>query len=74
MGPVLPAHIPPSDQPDERFVHEGRGLKHMARTLAPQVPAGELSQFRLDQRYELVQSRPVPFSPGDEQPRYLRRR
>ena len=73
VGPVLPAHVAPVHQADERFVHQGCGLKHVPRTLAPEVPASQLAKLRVDERHELVEGRIVSFSPGDEQLRDLHR-
>ena len=72
MGTVLPTDVLPVQQANERFVHEGRCLKHVAGTLAPEIPAGKLAKLRVDERYELVESGTVAFSPGDEQFRDLR--
>ena len=71
MGAVLPADVLPVHQANERFVHQGRCLKHMARTLAAEIPAGKPAKLRFDERYELVEGRIVPFPPGHEQLRDL---
>ena len=52
---VLPTDVLPVHQADERFVHQGSRLKHMAGTLAPEVPASKLAKLRVDERYELVE-------------------
>ena len=74
VGAVLPADVTPVHEADKRFVHQRGRLKHVAGPLAPQVPASELAQFRVDERHELVEGRFVPVSPRDEQLCDLQRR
>ena len=66
MGAVLPTDVAPAHQANERFVHQGSCLKHMARTLTPEIPSREVAKLCLDERYEPVQSGLVPFPPGNE--------
>jgi hypothetical protein len=37
VGTVLPIDVPPVQQANERFVNQGRGLKDMHGTLAPEM-------------------------------------
>jgi hypothetical protein len=67
VGTVLPTDALPVQQANERFVHEGRCLKQMIRTLAPEIPAGKPAKLRFDERHEFVESGTVAFSPGGEQ-------
>ena len=66
MGAVLPTDVLPVHQANERFVHQCGCLKHMSRTLAPEIPVRKLAELCLHEWYELVQGGIVPFSPGRE--------
>ena len=46
----------------------------LARTLVRSKPASQLSEFRVDKRYELIEGRAIPFSPCDQQLGDLHRR
>ena len=63
--------VPPVHQADERFVDQGACLKHVARTLTPEIPARQLAELCFDERDELVEGGIVPFSPGNEKLRDL---
>jgi hypothetical protein len=45
MCPVLPLHPPYIDQPKVSFVHQGRGLNRVVRTLMVKVLSRDLVQF-----------------------------
>lgn len=70
MSTVLPTDVVPVQQANERFVDERGCLKHVARTLAPEVAAGKLAKLCLYEGYEFVESGTVPRSPGRQQCRH----
>ena len=60
VGTVLPTDILPIQQAYERLVDEGRCLKDVSWTLAPEVPTSKLTKLRFDEWDELVECRTFP--------------
>jgi hypothetical protein len=67
---ILPADAAGVGQPEERFVHQGRGLQGVTATLAAHVPASQAAKLRLHERRQpfertVVAVRPRPQQLGD---------
>jgi hypothetical protein len=73
MRPVGPVEIPRLDEPQERLVHERRGLQRVAGTLVPHVFASHAVQLLVDERRQPIQRRSVAALPRLEQAGDFRR-
>jgi hypothetical protein len=71
---ILPAHTLDIHQTKIGLVDQRRGLEGLPGMLLAHVPVGDLVQFGVDQRRQLVEGRLVAITPGAQQPGYFQRR
>jgi hypothetical protein len=71
VRPVLPLDLTLINQPDERFIHQCRGLQRVSGTLFPHVPMGHAPKFVIHKRHQLVAGGLIPVAPLFEQLGYL---
>jgi hypothetical protein len=64
---VLPLHLALVDELEVRLVDEGGGLEGVVGALAPQVARGELMQFAVDEREQVLQRVAVAAAPFQEE-------
>ena len=56
-------------QTDVDFVHQGSGLQSVGPGLAPQITIGQLAQFVIDERHQLIERGSVTAAPSNQQSR-----
>jgi hypothetical protein len=67
VGTVLPANIPPVNQPKINLINQCRGLQGVAGTFLAHVASSQSMQFRLDERNQLLEGRLIAVTPGAKQ-------
>src|SRR5262249_47438904 len=60
---ILPLHVPRSQQPKKRLVHERSRLQRMTVAFAPHVRASESAQFGFDERDQPVEGGLIAVAP-----------
>src|SRR5271170_3261890 len=71
LSAALPMGRMLANQLEISLVNQSRGLKGMARPLAPHIPAGQPFELVIDQRNKLFLSGLVPIRHFDQQGRHV---
>ena len=66
MGAILPLHSFIIHQPHMGFIHQGRGLEAMSRTLALHVPASQAMELVVNDGRQTVEGALISVAPGAE--------
>ena len=64
---ILPADFLYLEQTQVRLVDKSTRLKRMARAFSCHIAAGQASEFRVDERDQLVERRLIAGTPGNQQ-------
>ena len=67
MGPVLPFLRFLADQPQIRFVDQGRTLQSVIRAFAPETAASDTAQLLIDQRDQRIPRTLIAAAPLGEE-------
>jgi hypothetical protein len=67
MGPIVEIGILLTGKAHIRFIHQGRGLQHVAWSLPSHVMVRQATQFAIDQSCQSLQCLTIATAPGGEQ-------